>query len=181
MNPGAVATTNLAGHLDFTPGKDGDEACKLDHCLLLVVCHRTANSEAFFFSAGRVSRMGAAPYGWAPPELISAERGVATHVFASFDPILKGMSSHSSLLFSPSSLFGSFVPPRLGLPRNPLLQLPARLCEETNNSHYSAHNGAYLEQRARMADYYVDVVSPAAISDIEAGKLWTLSAKAVGL
>ncbi|KAL6893386.1 hypothetical protein GGI43DRAFT_424829 [Trichoderma evansii] len=153
VNPGAIITTNLAGHLDFTPGKDGDEA----------FFHRSANSDALFFSAGRVSRMGAAPYGWAPPEPISAERGVATHVFASFDPYLKGMSSFNSLLF-----FFSF-------------SLPVRLLEETNNSHYSARNGAYLEQRARMADYYVDVVSPAAISDIEAEKLWTLSAKAVGL
>ncbi|UKZ84772.1 uncharacterized protein TrAFT101_000665 [Trichoderma asperellum] len=107
VNPGAVMT-NLGSHLDFSPGGDGDECW-------------------------RISRMGGAPYGWQTPELISPERGISTHVFASFDPVLK------------------------------------------------AHNGAYLEQRARLADYYVDVVSPAAISDIEAEKLWTLSAKAVGL
>ncbi|KAK1252556.1 hypothetical protein MKX08_003743 [Trichoderma sp. CBMAI-0020] len=107
-NPGAIGTTNLTAHLDFSPGKDAEETW-------------------------RVSRMGGAPYGWQIPELISPERGVSSHVFASFDPVLK------------------------------------------------AHNGAYIEQRARIADYYVDCVSPAAISDIEAGKLWTLSAKAVGL
>ncbi|KAM0473247.1 hypothetical protein ACHAPX_008299 [Trichoderma viride] len=107
-NPGAIGTTSLAAHLDFSPGKDAEETW-------------------------RISRMGGAPYGWQIPELISAERGVSSHVFASFDPVLK------------------------------------------------AHNGAYIEQRARIADYYVDCVSPAAISDIESGKLWTLSAKAVGL
>ncbi|PNP40230.1 hypothetical protein TGAMA5MH_07885 [Trichoderma gamsii] len=107
-NPGAIGTTSLAAHLDFSPGKDGEETW-------------------------RISRMGGAPYGWQIPELISAERGVSSHVFASFDPVLK------------------------------------------------AHNGAYIEQRARIADYYVDCVSPAAISDIESEKLWTLSAKAVGL
>ncbi|EHK42930.1 hypothetical protein TRIATDRAFT_224995 [Trichoderma atroviride IMI 206040] len=105
-NPGAIGTTHLAAHLDFSPGKDAEET---------------------------FSRMGGAPYGWQIPELISPERGVSSHVFASFDPVLK------------------------------------------------AHNGAYIEQRARIADYYVDCVSPAAISDIEAGKLWPLSAKAVGL
>lgn len=51
--------------------------------------------------------MGGAPYGWQIPELISAERGVSSHVFASFDPVLKGMSSLGSLLFP---LSGSSVP-----------------------------------------------------------------------
>lgn len=45
----------------------------------------------------------------------------------------------------------------------------------------TAHNGAYLLEKARLADYYVDAVHPHAISDIEADKLWTLSLKAVGL
>lgn len=122
--------------------------------------------------------MGGAPYGWQIPELISADRGVSSHVFASFDPVLKGMSSLSSLLFLSS---GSSVPLLLDLPRKPFVPLPAALLVVANNSHYSAHNGAYIEQRARIADYYVDCVSPAAISDIESEKLWTLSAKAVGL
>lgn len=122
--------------------------------------------------------MGGAPYGWQTPELISPERGISTHVFASFDPVLKGMPSLSNLPLLPYSL----VPLLLDQPRNPFFfQLPAGLLVVTNDSHHSAHNGAYLEQRARLADYYVDVVSPAAISDIEAEKLWTLSAKAVGL
>lgn len=25
--------TNLGSHLDFSPGGDGDECCKLNHCL----------------------------------------------------------------------------------------------------------------------------------------------------
>lgn len=112
--------------------------------------------------------MGGAPYGWQIPEMISPERGVSSHVFASFDPILKGMLT-------------SFVSLLHGLPPKSCLELPAALLVVTNNSHDPAHNGAYIEQRARIADYYVDCVSPAAISDIEAGKLWTLSAKAVGL
>lgn len=46
---------------------------------------------------------------------------------------------------------------------------------------YIEHNGAYLLEKARVADYYVDAVHPHAISDIEADKLWALSIKAVGL
>ncbi|KAL7938307.1 hypothetical protein V8C35DRAFT_291574 [Trichoderma chlorosporum] len=65
--------------------------------------------------------------------MLTHDRGIATHVFASFDPILK------------------------------------------------EHNGKYLVEKARLADYYVDTVHPHAISDIEAEKLWTLSVKAVGL
>lgn len=122
--------------------------------------------------------MGGAPYGWQIPELISAERGVSSHVFASFDPVLKGRSSLSSLLFLSSR---SSIPLLLGLPRKLYLPLPAAILVVTNNSQHLAHNGAYIEQRARIADYYVDCVSPAAISDIESEKLWTLSAKAVGL
>lgn len=51
--------------------------------------------------------MGGAPYGWQTPELISPERGISTHVFASFDPVLKGMSSLNNLPLLPDS---SLVP-----------------------------------------------------------------------
>ncbi|KAL7822757.1 NAD(P)-binding protein [Trichoderma gracile] len=70
LNPGAIATTNLAGHLDFAPGGDLD-------------------SMASFFAA-RISRLTASPFGWMEKELLSLDRGVATHIFASFDPVLKG-------------------------------------------------------------------------------------------
>ncbi|KAL6882488.1 NAD(P)-binding protein [Trichoderma longibrachiatum] len=108
LNPGAIATTNLAAHLDFAPGGDLD-------------------------SLARISRLTGSPFGWMEKELLSYDRGVATHIFASFDPVLKD------------------------------------------------HNGKYLVEKARVADYYVDPVHPHAISDIEADKLWELSVKAVGL
>ncbi|KAK1255923.1 hypothetical protein MKX07_008182 [Trichoderma sp. CBMAI-0711] len=108
LNPGAIATTNLAGHLDFAPGGDLD-------------------------SLARISRLTASPFGWMDKEILSLDRGVATHIFASFDPVLKD------------------------------------------------HNGKYLLEKARVADYYVDPVHPHAISNIEADKLWELSVKAVGL
>ncbi|EHK22544.1 uncharacterized protein TRIVIDRAFT_179867 [Trichoderma virens Gv29-8] len=107
LNPGAVMT-NLAGHLDFAPGGDLE-------------------------TLARVSQLTGSPFGWGDREMLSHERGIATHVFASFDPALK------------------------------------------------EHNGAYLLEKARVADYYVDAVHPHAISDIEADRLWALSVKAVGL
>ncbi|KAL6871287.1 NAD(P)-binding protein [Trichoderma novae-zelandiae] len=107
LNPGAILT-NLAGHLDFAPGGDLD-------------------------SLARISRLTASPFGWMDKEILSHDRGVATHIFASFDPVLKD------------------------------------------------HNGKYLLEKARVADYYVDPVHAHAISEIEADKLWELSVKAVGL
>ncbi|RFU72832.1 oxidoreductase [Trichoderma arundinaceum] len=117
LNPGSIAT-NLGMHLDFAPGGD---------------IEKLSNSVCFYFAV-QLSRLAGAPFGFqkAVP-MITAEQGIATHIFASFDPSLK------------------------------------------------AHNGAYLLEKARLADYYVDQVSPAAISDIEAEKLWALSVKAVGL
>ncbi|KAL6797578.1 hypothetical protein GGI42DRAFT_76546 [Trichoderma sp. SZMC 28013] len=108
LNPGAIIT-NLGAHLDFAPGGD-----------LEVLA--------------RVSKLTGSPFGWEETkEMLTPERGIATHVFASFDPVLK------------------------------------------------EHNGAYLLEKAKVADYYVDAVHPHAISDIEANKLWDLSVKAVGL
>ncbi|KAL6795027.1 NAD(P)-binding protein [Trichoderma sp. SZMC 28012] len=108
LNPGAIIT-NLGAHLDFAPGGD-----------LEVLA--------------RVSKLTGSPFGFEEQkEMLTHEQGIATHVFASFDPVLK------------------------------------------------EHNGAYLLEKAQVADYYVDAISPHAISDIEAKKLWDLSVKAVGL
>lgn len=46
--------------------------------------------------------MTGSPFGWEQEkEMLTHEQGIATHVFASFDPVLKGMFS----CWSPSSFF----------------------------------------------------------------------------
>jgi hypothetical protein len=76
---------------------------------------------------------------------------VATHIYAAFEPSLKGIC-----LFS----LASYV----------FEQLLMILLEQ---------NGAYLED-SHVADPYINTVKPWATSSIEADRLWKLSEKLVG-
>ncbi|KAL7947771.1 hypothetical protein V8C42DRAFT_342781 [Trichoderma barbatum] len=65
LNPGAVPESKLASHLNFAPGGDLE-------------------------TLARLMKTSGSPHGFvAEREMLSPERGIATHVFASFDPILK--------------------------------------------------------------------------------------------
>lgn len=99
LNPGAIMT-NLGAHLDFAPGGDLEVLGRF--WPFTDVYTRIANFCPFFYIA-RVSRMTGSPFGFeeGEKEMLTHEQGIATHVFASFDPVLKGMLS----CWFPSSFF----------------------------------------------------------------------------
>ena len=79
------------------------------------------------------------------------ERGVATHIYASFDPSLKR-----------------------GFPHVPQEESRANL-----DFYVTANNGAYLID-SHVADPLRDTVKPWATSSLEAERLWKLSESLVG-
>jgi hypothetical protein len=94
-------------------------------------------------------------------EFKSPERGVATHVYAAFEPSLKGRVTpiHSIRLIVHFSI-------RVDCDAAP------RLISSLG------YNGAYL-QDSHIADPYKDTIRPYAKDSVEASRLWKLSEKLV--
>lgn len=83
LHPGVIHT-NLANHLDFA-----SELAELGTCLFVCVL-------VFYFikaytTIGSIDRAFGNPEGWTKgPNLKPLETGVATHIYAAFDPNLRG-------------------------------------------------------------------------------------------
>lgn len=95
---------------------------------------------------------------------ISLERGIATHVYAAFEPSLKGMCHYTAFYTNEERKRKGEVKE---IKRKKLL------------THALGNNGAYLLE-SRLADPYSDTVKPWATSKVEAERLWKLSEKLVG-
>ncbi|CAG8396540.1 unnamed protein product [Penicillium salamii] len=128
LHPGVIFT-NLGGHLDW-------------------------NTEVGLQS---VDRQLGNREGWQDFKLKTLDSGAATHVYAAFDPALKGTAI---------SVHGVDTSPTVAL-------------AHTNLHHPLVHNGAYLID-SHVADPLVDTVKPWATSSFEAERLWKLSERLVG-
>ncbi|CAG8924619.1 unnamed protein product [Penicillium salamii] len=128
LHPGVIFT-NLGGHLDWNTDVG-----------LQSLDRQLGNRE-----------------GWQDFKLKTLDSGAATHVYAAFDPALKG---------TVISVHGVDISPTVVL-------------ANANLHHYQVHNGAYLID-SHVADPLVDTVKPWATSSFEAERLWKLSETLVG-
>jgi hypothetical protein len=91
--------------------------------------------------------------GWGGFQWKTPERGVATHIYAAFEPSLKGtynVSCSDAILFKEQDIDSAVE-----------------------------NNGAYL-QDSRIANPYTDTVKPWVTDKVEADRLWKLSEKLIG-
>ncbi|CAG7969767.1 unnamed protein product [Penicillium salamii] len=128
LHPGVIFT-NLGGHLDWNTDVG-----------LQSLDRQLGNRE-----------------GWQDFKLKTLDSGAATHVYAAFDPALKGTAI---------SVHGVDTSPTVAL-------------ANTNLHHFQVDNGAYLID-SHVADPLVDTVKPWATSSFEAERLWKLSETLVG-
>lgn len=143
LHPGVILT-NLGSHLDW------DDVDVKGLCMLALWW----DCPTYFWSNSRLGstdrRLGNAE-GWKTSfDFKTPERGVATHVYASFDPLLKGMCIFANWF----QIIGwHTIKP--------------------------ANNGAYLID-SHIADPLQDTLKPWTTSEFEAERLWRLSEKLVG-
>lgn len=102
---------------------------------------------------GALDRAQGNPEGWKGIDPKPLETGVATHIYAAFDPDLAGKSPSPMSEVQVASLTLTLTQPE--------------------------HNGKYLID-CHVADPWIDTVKPWATSPIEAERLWKLSEELVG-